>query len=142
MIRPTIYRQHTEFFCLNFKMIRNCRFFTETLSSNRFFGRIECSTDILRLFSIQCSKTNFHSVTQCPKTTNSVLSVQKIFTSPHGSTGRIHWKHDKPNTPPPRSSAPRAGNISWRYDNERKNLNFHFFHSSSEHLENTFSWLL
>ena len=75
-------------------------FFTETLSSNRFFGRIECSTDILPLFSNQCSKTNFHSMTQCPKTTNSVLSVQKIFTSPHGSTGRIHWKPDNPNTPP------------------------------------------
>ena len=44
--------------------------------------------------------------------------------------------------PPPPICVRRAGNISWRYDNERKNLNFHnFMKSSSGHLEITFSWL-
>ena len=44
--------------------------------------------------------------------------------------------------PPPPICVRRAGNISWRYDNERKNLNFHnFMKSSSGHLKITFSWL-
>ena len=74
-------------------------FFAKILSSRPFSGRIECSFDILRLFSTQISKTNFHSMIQCPKTTNSVLTLQKFFTSPHESTRRIHWTLDNANPP-------------------------------------------
>ena len=128
-------------FCLKFKMMKDCSFFYKKSLSNRFLDVLNAVLTSCHFFSTHSSKTNFHSMTQCPETTNSVLTLQIFFSSPRGSTGRIHWKLDNPH---PRSSVRRrrAGNISWRYDNERKNLIFQFFlNSSSGHLEYTFSWL-
>ena len=133
----------SEFFCLKFKMMKDCSFFfTKNLSSNRFSGRIECSFDNLPLFSIQNSETNFQSMTQWPKTTYSVINLQDFLLPPMVPAVRIHWKLDKPHSPSTRSSVRGARNFSRRYHNDRKNFNFQFFlNSSSGHLEYTFSWL-
>ena len=69
-------------------------------------------------------------MTQCPKTTNSVLLLQKSFTFPLCSTGRIHWKFDNPS--PPSSPSPEfmfegPEKLAEFKTNERKNLYSKFF---------------
>ena len=80
------------------------------------------------LSSTQSSKTNFHSFTQCQKTTNSVLTLQILLLPLMVPQETYIENLTTPHPPPPsRSSVRRDWNISWRYENERKNLNFHFF---------------
>ena len=100
-ILPTKYRQHSQSSNRKFKLIKNCSFFLQKTPPQTIFRDVwNALLTSCQFFSTQSSKTNFRSMTQCPKTTNSVLTFWKGLTSAHGSTGRIQWKLDNPNPPP------------------------------------------
>ena len=130
-------------------------FFKNNLSGNQFSGLFEGSFEIfLESFFWMYWMSFWLLATYFPPEVQKQTSTQWL----NARKRQIVYQHYKRfllplmvpqdgymenlTTPPPPISVRRAGKISWRYDNERKNLNFHnFMKSSSVHLEITFSWL-